>query len=330
MASSSSSSSWQAAVRDNPLLEAKLNEFLDTGKMMGEGSVGTVKHVICRGVGAAKKHAGQGFALKVIEKSTIEKHKLQNHLHEEVRLHMRLRHQNIVRLHTHMEDSKRIYILLDLCDKTLFQHLRDHPSGMPVDSNEPASFLLDTAHGLQYLHQQDILHRDIKPENLLLHKNKGSQKYRILIADFGWSKESHIGEERKTFCGTLDYLAPEMVDNFNQGFGVDIWALGILLYEMLTGRAPWDGKTQGACVQQIKNCEASVSFPDQVPTSARQLIRSILRRQPEQRAPIEQIINHEYIVKRTDEVSRPGTEVHVMPRPSPIDHLTIDTSSPVA
>lgn len=182
---SGSSSSWQAAVQENPLLEAKLSEFLDTGNMMGEGSVGTVKHVICRGVGESKKHAGQGFALKVIEKSTIQKHKLQNHLHEEVRLHMKLRHENIVRLHTHMEDSKRIYILLDLCDKTLFQYLRDYPKGMPTDSSEPASFLLDTARGLQYLHKQDILHRDIKPENLLLKRNKSTKAYRILIADFG-------------------------------------------------------------------------------------------------------------------------------------------------
>ena len=95
-----------------------------------------------------------------------------------------------------------------------------------------ASQIIDA---LEYLHNKGIVHRDLKPENILIDIN-GNMK----LADFGWSNYFKEDEVRTTYCGTIDYLAPEMLAKTHQhDFRVDIWSVGILIYELLTGRAPF-------------------------------------------------------------------------------------------
>lgn len=94
------------------------------------------------------------------------------------------------------------------------------------------------ADALSYLHSKNVIHRDIKPENILLGL-RGDLK----IADFGWSVHS-AGSSRKTLCGTLDYLPPEMVNGDQHGKEVDLWALGVLCFEFLCGRPPFESDTQ--------------------------------------------------------------------------------------
>lgn len=91
---------------------------------------------------------------------------------------------------------------------------------------------------LDVVHQKGIIHRDIKPENILLDKNGN-----VKLADFGWSNFKSTNEIRTTFCGTLDYLAPEMLkSNHEHDFGVDIWSVGVLCYELQTGFSPFAPK----------------------------------------------------------------------------------------
>ena len=84
------------------------------------------------------------------------------------------------------------------------------------------------------MHKKNIIHRDLKPENLLI-DTEGN----IKLCDFGWSAEVSLLEKRKTFCGTIDYMAPEMIKNQPHDHSLDIWCLGILLYELLHGYAPF-------------------------------------------------------------------------------------------
>lgn len=91
---------------------------------------------------------------------------------------------------------------------------------------------------LDYLHKRSIIHRDIKPENLLLSDNTPNAT--VKLADFGWSNFEESSKKRETYCGTVDYLAPEMADRQHKhDRGVDIWSVGVLIYELLTGRAPF-------------------------------------------------------------------------------------------
>lgn len=90
---------------------------------------------------------------------------------------------------------------------------------------------------MEYLHNLNLIHRDIKPENLLLDKDLN-----IKICDLGWIVEG-AKQNHRTFCGTYEYMAPEMIFDRSYGHEIDIWALGILLYELLHGYAPFEGET---------------------------------------------------------------------------------------
>ena len=100
------------------------------------------------------------------------------------------------------------------------------------------------------------MHRDIKPENLLI-----DQFWNIKLCDFGWAAEN-INTKRATFCGTYEYMAPEMVFNSHYDYRVDIWALGVLLYEMIHGCAPFKGNS----VNEVKEkmLKASYNLSDKI------------------------------------------------------------------
>ena len=101
---------------------------------------------------------------------------------------------------------------------------------------------------MEYLHGKGIIHRDIKPENLLI-DGKGHLK----LADFGWSNYFKSDAQRTTFCGTLDYLAPEMVESGHQhDHMVDIWAVGVLVYELLTGKSPFSPASLSLKLKEIE------------------------------------------------------------------------------
>lgn len=153
-----------------------------------------------------------------------------------------------------------------------------------------AKYINDLISALQYCHKRGIIHRDIKPENLLVGAN-GELK----VADFGWSAAGVA--DRTTFCGTMDYIPPEMIEGKPYTFGVDIWCVGVLLYECLCGRPPFEspkGEAQDT-YRRIRNCE--VEFPEMVSPLAQDLIRKILKREPEERATLDQIKNHPWMLK---------------------------------
>jgi aurora kinase len=122
------------------------------------------------------------------------------------------------------------------------------------------------ASALKYLHKKHIIHRDIKPENILVGIHG-----EIKISDFGWSVHTP-GNRRKTFCGTLDYLPPEMLKGGDYGEKVDLWSLGVLTYEFLVGEAPFED-TQIMTQKRIARCEMTV--PQFVSPEARDLIKRV-------------------------------------------------------
>ncbi|CAM9584795.1 unnamed protein product, partial [Laminaria digitata] len=108
-----------------------------------------------------------------------------------------------------------------------------------------AVYVKEVADALSYCHSKHVIHRDLKPENLLVGHN-GELK----IADFGWSVHAP-SNRRQTFCGTLDYLPPEMVEGKDHDEAVDIWALGVLMYELLVGNPPFDANGNSATYRRI-------------------------------------------------------------------------------
>lgn len=138
------------------------------------------------------------------------------------------------------------------------------------------------------MHKKNVIHRDIKPENLLV-----GLRGELKIADFGWSV--HARSRRKTLCGTLDYLPPEMIERKHHDKAVDLWSLGVLVYEFLVGRPPFETETQEETTKLI--VEAKVTYPSFVSPLARDLISKLLVKNAEDRLKLEKVLEHPWIRK---------------------------------
>ncbi|CAG8523727.1 173_t:CDS:2 [Racocetra fulgida] len=134
---------------------------------------------------------------------------------------------------------------------------------------------------LSYIHQKHIIHQDIKPENLLIDLND-----EIKIGDFGL---------RKTFCGTLDYLPPEMVEGKEHDEKIDVWSLSVLCYELLTGIVPFEELDHTETYKRI--AKVKFTLPDHLSFEACDLINSLLQHDPIKRLPLKDVLKHPWIQK---------------------------------
>ncbi|GLE03200.1 hypothetical protein PINS_up012079 [Pythium insidiosum] len=203
-------------------MQIKLDE-LEILQTLGRGAFGRVKLVRRAGTNGA-------YALKCLVKSRIVENNLKEHVLNEKRVMVSLDHPFILRLYSTYQDKKYLYLLLELAlGGELFTYLRRRERfEEPVAKFYIASVVLV----FQHMHSKSIAYRDLKPENILL-DNEGYMK----LADFGLAKL--VTDRTWTLCGTPDYLAPEIILNKGHDKAVDYWALGILIYELLTGSAPF-------------------------------------------------------------------------------------------
>ena len=134
-----------------------------------------------------------------------------------------------------------------------------------------------------------MIHRDIKPENLLLDYND-----QVKISDFGWAAHSNT-KRRRTFCGTLDYIPPEMCAKETYNEMVDVWGLGVLCYEFLCGKAPFYAEKKRETMRRIGRVE--FEYPSFISREAQHFIGSLLRKDPNNRITLKDVFNHSWIRK---------------------------------
>lgn len=244
----------------------------NTGKsMLGRGAYGEVQLV---------QHAKSKslYALKTINKSSMYQTPIEVILRE-ISVHKSLIHPNIVRLYGHIEDKNKIYLILEYVEKgSLYKILQKKDV---LKESEACEYFKQACIGVRYLHSCNIIHRDIKSENLLVSKDCV-----VKLCDFGWCA---IGiQPRSTYCGTVDYMAPEMSQSEFYDNKVDIWALGILLYELLHGRPPF------VCFNGISNLKEvnseNLIIKNELSDSAAGLIRRILNVNPDLRPNVLEIL----------------------------------------
>ena len=259
--------------------ESKITDF-EKEREIGKGGFGLVWKVI-------HKKTQKVYCIKVIEKKGIIEQKLVPQMNREIEIMYILNNPHCLRLKNHFEDDNNFYLVMPLASKgQLYRVLKKFRK---FDERTAAQILRETISALQYLHSFNppIIHRDIKPENLLL--NEGG---RVLLADYGWSNFNVEGDVRKTFCGTPEYIAPEMLMKKGHDTRVDIWSIGILMFELLSGYSPFVAKSNQELYQNIRRLK--IQWPKDMPPLAKNLISKILKLNPLDRPSFDEILNHQW------------------------------------
>ncbi|KAG7481348.1 hypothetical protein MATL_G00065920 [Megalops atlanticus] len=195
-------------------------ESLEVIATLGVGGFGRVELV-------KVKNEDVTFALKCIKKKHIVDTRQEEHIHSERKILAEACSPFIVKLYRTFKDKKYVYMLLEAClGGEIWSLLRDRGS---FDEHTAKFCVGCVTEAFDYLHRNRIIYRDLKPENLML----DAEGY-IKLVDFGFAKKIGSGQKTWTFCGTPEYVAPEIILNKGHDFSVDFWSLGILVYELLT------------------------------------------------------------------------------------------------
>ncbi|XP_029332309.1 ribosomal protein S6 kinase alpha-1 [Mus caroli] len=239
-------------------------------KVLGQGSFGKV--FLVRKV--TRPDSGHLYAMKVLKKATLK-------VRDRVRTKMErdiladVNHPFVVKLHYAFQTEGKLYLILDfLRGGDLFTRLSKE---VMFTEEDVKFYLAELALGLDHLHSLGIIYRDLKPENILL-----DEEGHIKLTDFGLSKEA-IDHEKKaySFCGTVEYMAPEVVNRQGHTHSADWWSYGVLMFEMLTGSLPFQGKDRKETMTLI--LKAKLGMPQFLSTEAQSLLRALFKRNPANR-----------------------------------------------
>ena len=224
------------------------------------------------------------FAVKIISKLKYF-NKIHLDIHREYSVLSKLDHTNIIKVYAEYEGDKDVYLILEYVDgNDLFNILTCYSSRFKFEQEKAINYLRNILNGLNYLYKSGVIHGDIKLENLLLTKDKI-----IKLIDFGHS----VDTKKKVFrTGTPSYMSPEVIQKI-EAYPIksEIWCIGVLLYEMLTGKVPFKGSVKGNLFPNIIDINYTFAFMN-VSKESQNLIESILKYNPEDRPTIEQILDH--------------------------------------
>jgi serine/threonine protein kinase len=243
-------------------------EDFDKLRVIGRGSFGKVFQV-------KKKDTGRIYAMKVLRKDHVVKSNAVKHTMAENRVLKTLKHPFIVSLKYAFQTQSHLYMVIDYMNGgELFYHLTNEDY---FSEERTRFYAAQVVAALAYLHSHAILYRDLKPENVLL-----DMEGNVCLVDFGLCKEG-MGPDTKTFtfCGSPEYLAPELLQGKGYGKEIDWWSLGTLIYEMLTGLPPfWD---EDEDVMHRRILSAPLKLPNYLSPHVKDLLKGLLHRNPAER-----------------------------------------------
>jgi len=232
---------------------------------LGVGGFGRVELVMIAGDSKTRS-----FALKQMKKSQIVETRQQQHIMSEKEIMEESDCQFIVKLFKTFKDRKFLYMLMESClGGELWTILRDKGN---FDDETTRFYTSCVVEAFDYLHSRGIIYRDLKPENLLL----DASGY-VKLVDFGFAKKLPVGRKTWTFCGTPEYVAPEVILNKGHDISADYWSLGVLMFELLTGTPPFTGTDPMKTYNIILKGIDAIDFPRQITARAKELIKKLCR-----------------------------------------------------
>jgi len=288
---------------------------LTFAKRLGKGYFGEVWDCKILAPTGDSKVDAKPVAVKKVPLSILKQHNLTDQMDREIGILRSLRHPFIVELLFDFRDDSHVYLGMEFAEGG---GMFDLLSKSGKFSHEVAAqYFYEVCDALEYLHTrpEKVIHRDIKPENILLDKDG-----HIKLADFGWSNYMEKNAAfRATFCGTPDYLAPEMIRGEGHNESLDMWEMGVLLYEMTVGKSPFGSSSQETTCRLILRCD--LRFPSGMNPDAQDLIKKLCKLRPEERLTAAQAKRHVFVEKfygrpaevtREDCVNRPSVEARAL------------------
>ena len=264
--------------------EPKITDF-QIIKELGAGSFGHVYLVTHKGTKAQ-------YAIKAIDKRNKTNQEEKPYFRREIEVMYKIHHPNVVKLYGHFEDNNYCYFIMEYISKGNVYGLIPQDKKKRINNQIVASLMKDVISAVYYLHNMKpiIIHRDIKPENVLLADGLVAK-----LTDFGWSNYMQEDQKRTTVCGTPIYLAPEIIKEQGHDEKVDIWCIGVLLFELITGNVPFQGNDIDTLKDNILHLK--ISWPKEINVDAKSLIKKILKSDPAARISLEEMLAHPFFTK---------------------------------
>lgn len=269
--------------------DGKIAGLYDLEETLGRGHFAVVK---------LAKHVftGEKVAVKVIDKSKLDEVS-KAHLFQEVRCMKLVQHPNVVRLYEVIDTATKLYLILELGDGgDLYDYIMRHDAGL--SEQLARDYFYQIVKAISYCHRLHVVHRDLKPENVVFFEKLGLVK----LTDFGFSNKFFPGQKLETSCGSLAYSAPEILlgDSYDAP-AVDVWSLGVILYMLVCGQAPFQEANDSETLTMIMDCKYTV--PAHISKDCQDLIARMLVRDPEKRATLTQIAAHPWLAQQKGDQS---------------------------
>ncbi|KAF7806136.1 serine/threonine-protein kinase AtPK1/AtPK6-like [Senna tora] len=240
-------------------------------RVVGQGAFGKV-FLVRKKCDPSDGADGDGiFAMKVMRKETIIKKNHVDYMKAERDILTKVVHPFIVQLRYSFQTKSKLYLILDFINGG---HLFFHLYRQGIFSEDQARiYTAEIVSAVSHLHKSGIVHRDLKPENILM-----DAEGHVMLTDFGMAKEIDESGRSNSLCGTIEYMAPEIILAKGHNKEADWWSIGILLYEMLTGKAPFTHANRKKLQEKI--VKEKVKLPPMVSSEAHSLLKGLLQKDP--------------------------------------------------
>ena len=226
------------------------------------------------------------YAIKIVSLKNLSDKIIEN-IKNEINIMLKIKHENIIQLHETIISHKYIYLIMDYCDGgDLYKFIKTYGK---LSEEESKKYFLQITKGLYFLYSKNLIHRDLKPHNILITSNNI-----LKICDFGFVKESNENMLYDTLCGSPIYMAPEILKYKKYDSKVDLWSMGIILFEMLTSKPPFIGINHIDLIRVIDSTELTIPNDIKISNYCFDLLKSLIVVNPENRISFDNFFKHSF------------------------------------
>ncbi|XP_057605568.1 serine/threonine-protein kinase 33 isoform X2 [Hippopotamus amphibius kiboko] len=289
---------------------AAIQEIYTFGRILGQGSFGMV-------IEAIDKETETKWAIKKVNKEKAGSSAVKL-LEREVTILKSVKHEHIIHLEQVFETPKKMYLVMELCEDGELKEILDRKGHF--SENETRWIIQSLASAIAYLHNKDIVHRDLKLENIMVKSSfidaNNEMNLNIKVTDFGLAvkKQGRSEAMMQTTCGTPIYMAPEVINAHDYSQQCDIWSIGVIMYILLCGEAPFMASSEDKLFELIRKGELHFkdSAWDSISDSAKSVLKQLMKVDPAHRITAKELLDNQWLTGNTLSSARPTNVLEMM------------------